>query len=351
MRARAVIGSIVLVSIVLVLSTLLAACGKEEDSSTAGDIIKARVDDQFEDGKEATVRIPTGRLLIHADKPVDSASGDDTRTRETVDAPAGAVLVPISWQYDPWDKGRLRGIVATTDNPIIDLVSDGEHYRLPPPELDDEGGESFYVVVDGDAEARSLEIAFDGVTQTVNLATGKTDEGEAAGLYDIEDDALAKKPCDDEKWFDSDLVVAEFSCDLFGAVLTPYAAGEWAPEGSLWLALTVQTDLRVYGETDGHGGGARYTATRVKVKPEIDGAAPTFASSTGDEFDTCPVPATANCGWSRNLVFEVPADDPEQGPLDLAVAYRLNLASTFGDFDPPNRIEIDAEEEVKLWDD
>ena len=121
-------------------------------------MIKARVDNQFEDGKEAEVTMPTGRLLIHADKPVD--------------APAGAVLVPISWQYDPWDKGRLEGIVATTDTPIIDLASDDEHYRLPPPQLEEEGGESFYVVVDGDAKARSLEVAFDGVTQTVNLAPG-----------------------------------------------------------------------------------------------------------------------------------------------------------------------------------
>jgi len=38
-----------------VLATLLAACGEEEDSSKAGDIIKARVDNQFEDGKEAEV--------------------------------------------------------------------------------------------------------------------------------------------------------------------------------------------------------------------------------------------------------------------------------------------------------
>jgi hypothetical protein len=134
-------------------------------------------------------------------------------------------------------------------------------------------------------------------------------------------------------------------------VLTPYAAGEWAPEGSLWLAVTVQTDLRVYGEADGIGGGARYTGTRVKVKPEIDGAVPTYELSTGSELDTCPVLATAACGWSRHLVFEVPADDPEQGPLDLAVGYRLTLASSFGGFNPPNRLDVAAEEELKIWED
>ena len=347
MRARAVIGSIL-----LVLSALLAACGEEQDSTKAGDIIKARVDDQFRDGEEATVALPTGRLLIHADEPVDSASADETRTRQTVDAPAGAVLVPISWQYDPWDKGRLDGIVDSADTPIVDLVSDTEHYRLPPPELDDEDGESFYVVVDGDAEKRSLEIEFDGVLQSVNLANGRTDEGDAAALYDVEDGALKRKPCDEEEqWFDSARVVAEFTCDLFGPVLTPYAAGEWAPDGSLWLALTVHTEMRVYGASNGLGGGARYIAKDVKVTPEIDGVAPAFELSTDDAADICPVAITTACGWSKHLIFEVPADDGEQGPLDLDVSYKMRVTVAWGGHDPEKKMKVEAAEELKLWDD
>jgi len=346
MRARAVIGSIL-----VVLSALLAACGEEQGGPTAGDIIKARVDNQFQKGgSESSVTLPTGRLLIHAAKPVDSASGDDTRTRESVDAPSGSVLVPISWQYDAWSKGRLDGIVDTADTPIVDLVSDEEHYRLPPPELADKGGESFYVVVDGDAKDRSLEIDFDGVTQTVNLTTGKTDKGDAAALYDIDDSALKKRPCDNESWFDSQTVAAEFTCGLTGPILTPYAAGEWAPQGSMWLAVTVQTEMRVYGETNGQGGGARYVARDVKVKSEIDGTKPAFELTT-DEGDACPVPQAVACGWSKHLIFEVPADDTEQGPLDLEVGYKMRIAVAWGGYDPPSRISIDAAESFKLWDD
>ena len=249
------------------------------------------------------------------------------------------MLVPISWQYDPWDKGRLDGIVATTDTPIIDLVSNGEHYRLPPPQLEDEGGESFYVVVDGDAKARSLEIAFDGVTQTVNLATGKTDEGEAAALYDIGDDALAKKPCDDAQWFDSDTVVAEFSCDLFGPVLTPYAAGEWAPEGSLWLALTVQTDMRVYGETDGLGGGARYTATRVKVKPEIDGEAPAEVLSTEDIGRCLPGRRARSLRVEQAPDLRGAGRRRRAGTARPGSGLRLARPITWGDYDPPRKVQ------------
>lgn len=346
MRARAVFGLIL-----LLLSALLAACGEEQESTKAGDIIKARADDQFNDGQESMVTIPTGRLLIHAGEPVDSATDEETRTRQTVDAPAGSVLVPIGWQYDPWDKSRLDGFVASTGTPIVDLVSDGEHYRLAPPELDDEGGESFYVVVEGDAEDRSLEIEFDGVMQTVNLATGNTDAGEAAALYDVGKYDLKKQPCDEAKWFDSDTVVAEFSCDRFGPVVTPYAAGEWAPEGSLWLAMTVHADMRVYGETDGLGGGARYTARDIKVEPAIDGVAPEFVISTDDADDVCPVGATSRCGWSKHLIFEVPADDPEQGPLDLEVAYRMRVAVTWGGYDPPQKLKVEAAEQFKLWED
>lgn len=344
MRARAVTGSIL-----LLLCALLVACGEEKDTTKTGDIIKARLDDQFKDGEEATVTIPTGRLLIHAAEPVDRASTEETRTRQAVAAPAGAVLVPISWQYDPWDKRRLDGIIDSASTPIVALVIDSRSYRLPPPQVDDEGGESFYVVVDGDAEDRSLEIDFDGVTQSVDLVTGRVDKGDAAALYDIEAGALKKESCDDEPWFNSPIVVAEFTCDLSGPVLTPYAAGAWAPEGSLWLALAVRTGMRVYGETNGFGGGARYGATRVKVTPEIDGVAPAFEMTTDDVADACPAPVTRVCGWSKYLVFEVPADDPEQGPLDLEVSYRMRLAVAWGGLDAPKRIQVKASEALKLW--
>ena len=132
------------------------------------------MDDQFNDGKEVTVVLPTGRLLINAADPVDSAGADQTRERENVDAPAGAVLVPITWQYDTWASDRLDGIFDTDDTPIVNLVSDGQDYRLPPPDSDAVAGESFYVVVDGDGEDRELELEFDGVT-----ADGRSQDGRA----------------------------------------------------------------------------------------------------------------------------------------------------------------------------
>jgi len=344
MRVRAAVGLVL-----VVVTSLLVGCDDASDETKPGDVIRARADDQFKDGQEATVVIPTGRLLIHAGEPVGSASADETRTRETVDAPAGAVLVPITWQYDTWASKRLDPIVATSDTPTVDLVSDDEHYRLPPPERDNEAGESFYVVVDGDAEDPTLEIDFDGVTQSVDLADGSTDEGEAAPLYDIGDERLKKKPCDEEDWFKTRVVNARFVCDLIGPVLTPYAAGEWAPEGSLWLAVTLTTELGVYAETDLFGSGARYAGRRVKMRVEIDGEGPVYRLSTGDDADQCPSPPSINCGSSAHLIFEVPADDAEQGPLVVKLTYQLKTLNSWGTWDGPERPTVSAEEKFKLW--
>lgn len=335
----------------VVASALLSSCASEPPPPKGGDIIKARTDDQFADRTEAMVALPTGRLLVRAGEPVRTASADQTRARESVDAPSGAVLVPVSWQYDPWDKGRLDRIFRTSETPRIDLVSEDQRYRLPPPDAADQDGSSFYVVVEGDADDSTLEIEFDGVTQTVDLTNAQVDEGDAADLYDIDDSRLVKQPCDDKRWFDGPTVVVEFVCDRAGPVLTPYAAGQWAPAGSLWLAVAVELELRSYNEANLLGGGARYLATHVEVTSDIDDAEPVFDLSTGDNADTCPVPATRACGWSRYLVFEVPADDGEQGPLDLEVAYQLRLAAAWGGMVADRRNEVEATESLKIWKD
>jgi hypothetical protein len=87
------------------------------------------------------------------------------------------------------------------------------------------------------------------------------------------------------------------------------------------------------------------------VKAEIDGDEPTSALSAEDDTNLCPLPGTAVCGWSKHLIFEVPADDGEQGPLDVKVSYQLRIATSLGDHDLPTRTTVDASEEVKLWED
>ena len=345
MRARAVIGSIL-----LLLSALLAACGEESATTKPGDVIRAQSNDQFRKGRETTVALPTGRLLIYTEDPVDSAGTDDTRSREEVDAPAGAVLLPITWQYDTWASDRLNGIVATEDTPRISLVSDGEGHPLSPPDKDAKAGQSFYVVVDGDAKDAALEVEFDGVTQTVNLLTRGRDAGKAEALYEIEDARLQKQVCDEGEWFDTRTAAAEFTCEIIGPVLTSYAAGEWAPDGRLWLALTLTTGMGTYAEVL-LGGGARYAPVQIKLDPTIDGDSPDTVLSSDTGKDLCPVPVLKTCGWSRHLIFEVPSDDGEQGPLDLDLSYKLELLNSWGAATPERRKTVEATESFKMWSD
>lgn len=336
-------------SILVALAPALVACDDEATTIGAGDVVQARLDDQFERGRRTSVILPVGRLLLRTEEPVDAAAADETRRREAVDAPAGTVLLPIMWQWDTWGSDRLDGIVASHDTPRVDLVSGGEHYRLPPPDIDAEGGESFYVVVAGDGEDRSLEIEFDGVTQTLDLETGDRDEGRAAALYDIDDERLRKSPCENERWFRTPGVAVDFDCSLIGPVLTPYAGGEWAPEGSLWMAMTLAPEMRTYGRASLLSAGARYTPVRVKVRTEVDGARPVMILSTDDAADVCPAPDTRACGWSKHLIFKVPEDDPEQGPLDVKLTYRMRLIAQWGDGNPPKRTKIKDDESLRLW--
>ncbi|WP_183092555.1 hypothetical protein [Nocardioides stalactiti] len=347
MQARVVLGTAL-----LVLLSSLTACSEEKAELSAGDIVRARQDDQFESGRRTTITMPVGRLLVWTEDPVESAGADETRTRQTVDAPAGAVLVPITWQYDPWASNRLDGIVDTSDTPRINLVTETESYRVPPPERDAEGNaESFYVVADGDAEERTLEIEFDGVTQTLDLASGERDEGIAAALYDIEDDQLKKTSCTDEKWFDPRYVSADFTCNTVGPVITPYAAGEWAPEGSVWLAVTLTTRMGVYAETDLLGSGARYFSRGVKVTAEIDREKADYTLVSQSDLNQCPVPGTNTCAESTTYVFEVPEEDPEQGPFVVELTYKQVEQVSYGQWDEPRKRKVVGKEKLYLWKD
>ena len=79
---------------------VLAACGGDDDALTPGDVVPAREDAQFAEGKASFVALPIGRLEVHLGEPVTRLDGDDTRELQAVKAPEGSTFVPITWQYD-----------------------------------------------------------------------------------------------------------------------------------------------------------------------------------------------------------------------------------------------------------
>ena len=324
----------------------LAACGGDDGGSAVevGDVVPARQDNQFSDGKRSMLALPVGRLRIWTGKVDDSAPSADTRQLQEVDAPDGATLVPITWQYSD-DFAAAQTFVNTDAQPVADLMTGGETYRLPTPDAEDEDGESFYVVVDGDAKKLSLKITFDGVAQTVDLHTGKRDAGRAASLYALDAYRLRSQDCRADSWVDEPLTAIDYQCEVSGPLVLPYANGHWAKEGRAFLAVGLTTELKTWGIANGTGGGAVYIGSGARVQVTVDGDKP--IDTTSDLTRTCPDTDTGSCLTAAFYVFDVDAAKvPDE--LDVDENYRLRLLNNYGGFHPAERTTREVKGTVRL---
>lgn len=314
---------------------VLAACGDDSGGSAlkVGDVVPAREDNQFSSGKQSMVALPVGRLRIWTEKATDSASSDDTRQLEKIDAPDGATLVPITWQYSN-DFAAAQTFVNTDAQPVVDLMTGGETYRLPTPDTSDEEGESFFVAVDGEAKKLSLKVTFDGVAQTVNLRTGKRDAGRAAPLYSLVANRTHPKDCGSDAWVEAPLTAIDYHCEVTGPLVLPYANGHWAKDGRVFLAVGLSTSLGTWGIGNGTGGGAAYSGNNARLKVTLDDQKP--IETTKDVAKTCPDLVNGQCLADAYYVFDVDADHV---PDELAVeeTYRLQLRNSYGGFHPASR--------------
>ena len=187
------------------LSPLLAACGEDRSPRSPATSIRARTDDQFSEGKEVTVMIPTGRLLIQR-RPIRSTAPVPTRpapARTSTRRPARC------WCRSPGSTtpGHPTGSTAssTPTTPRSSTWSaTAQHYRLPPPDSGAKAGESFYVVVDGDGEDRDAGARVRRRHRSRSTSRpGRWTKGDAPALYDIKDKRLKATSCDEAgKWFD-----------------------------------------------------------------------------------------------------------------------------------------------------
>lgn len=323
----------VLACALLGLAPLLAACGDDEEAGATkvGDVIPANEDDQFEGRRASTVLVPSGRLKVWLGKPVDAVERNDTRQLEELQAPDGASLVPVTWRMETAFPDAT-GFLGATPAIGVDLVTDGESYRLPAPDPESEAGESFYVVTDGDGEDVSLAVEFDGVTQTIDLRTRERDAGLAAALYEIDDTRLRPEDCGSEDWHDERVI---YACELTGPLLLPYANGEWADKGHQWLAVRLYTTLRQWGIADGEGGGALYIGGRTKLEATLDEEKP--VATFDGALNECPVQGNASCMAERLLIFDVEKRDVPT-KLEVEQEFKLALLNRWGGYSPKERI-------------
>lgn len=311
----------------------LAACGEDEpDPGTQpGEIVEGRSGFEIETGKWMQVLVPAGRLDVRLGEPIEALPEERTAQLTAREAPDGGTFVPLVWSFDT-SALEGYGVVFGDRSPLkIELVADGEAYHLAPPTAERRrDAKPSYVAVDGPARDLRLRVGYDGVTQELDLRSGKRDAGRAAGLYDLpEPDPGAAvedllEDCPMEDWTTPVGEFRNFSCQLAKPVATPYVVGEWAKPGRTWLAVYTDTTLTAYALSNSSGQGVTYTveanedASTVRGKPAL--------GIIGDQVVT---------GTARGImVFEVRGDLPEQ--FQLRRRYELVASGSTGD--APKRI-------------
>ena len=316
----------------------LAACSDDAPASPdtrLGDQIPGRVGD-LAPGKRTAVVTPAGRLLVSFADPVTRLEEGQTTDLTARSAPEGGSFVPVVWSFV---NDRIFGGIAQLfgeRRPLeVDLVTGGKHYSLSPPDSGP-GRTAEYVAVEGKAKEVALEVTYDGLTQTLNAKNGRLDKGVAATLYDLPKAKLKIKDCPTKEWFDQPLIYQQYECSYTTAVPSPYVANKWAKKGHTWLAVTVATNLALYGVGEVDAAIASYNVVGNAELSNIDGKKPV---GTLNE-------KVVKGAASGTLVFDIQGALPQQ--MQILRAYRLNLNGAVGEIDAPQRRKAEVGGEVDL---
>jgi hypothetical protein len=230
-----VIGGVVVVAAIVVVAVVLFVGGRAEP----GTVVTSPADSL--DGTSTKVLVPAGAIEVTVGDPVDSYEGDR--------APRGGGFVPVRLAFDSEAApAALLGILGgTPEQASVVLVSGDSHYDLPAPYrvvgpgTTSGGGQTFYVAV-ADTDELRIEVTYDGLTQSVDPATGDIDKAGAAGLYEV-DATVSDQRCPADGWRPAG-VQLRMDCAVTGPVATPYDPKQgWAKEGRTWLFAGV--DLRL----------------------------------------------------------------------------------------------------------
>lgn len=281
-------------------------------TTPAGTLVAPPVDGVLV-GRSTDVRVPWGRLQVTLTEPVDSVE-DDGRTLE---GRFLGIQVELRDTEDAVPVDRLPD--ASLVDPEFTLVADNESWELPAlagwadGAQVDPGARRQYVAVPEDAEEVTLEMTYDGVTQTVDAATADVTTGDAAPLYDAPFPAPGA-PCGDQLWSTGASAVegAASGCFVRSAATRPYVAGlGWAPSGSRWLVVTVVPGApRVF---EGRRGTYEARPSAIETTYALGFREPVRVFAANDLLPdgTDPDPLDPQV-----VVFEVP-EDRETGQLDI----------------------------------
>lgn len=280
-------------AVVVLASLLLGGCsiggGAESDEPPAvatGEVVEGW-GVLTESPADIEVRLPSGPAYFDIEDDLDAVPADDVLGEpEGRPAASDTRLVHVAWTREFLGYGSdVMRLMTGSDNEDVGLpvalVVDADGRRTEIPDVGRLAGigdpDHVYVGVPRDAQDLTLEVSYDGVTQTVDLATGVVESGRAAGLYDVP--LSAERSIGDgsgdcpyphrEQGLD-----VSFFCGVLDSWQVPYVDGlGWAGEGRAWLVADASGDLNdlwwVVGDdfTD-------YRTRRVSWEVVADGSRP-----------------------------------------------------------------------------
>lgn len=335
-RTRSHLPATALASLLLV--GALTSCGG--GSLDVGDVEASGVASSAGGGTTVAVTVPTGTLDLAVAGPADQVG--DLR------APDGGSLIRISTEFrdadvrqDVWAFAARAGHAQPID---LTVTVGGASYpvgvvRRGAPGT--EGGEpvpaDLVVAVGehlGDLDDVSVDVGYDGLTQTVHLDDGSRDPGPADALYEDATDPsdLPTASCAHGPVRDGGLT-ALVTCRVGPVRALPYLPGPgWAADGHAWTVIGLGIDLPRAQSAPAAGTAAgTYAVSRVSDATTLSGEEPTdvLDETTGQQ----------GARYAAQLVFDTTSG--ADGALRVALDYTLGLVDSRGrGSEPPARRDL-----------
>jgi hypothetical protein len=312
-------------ALVALVAPLAAACSNGGHDG----LVPGAVPDSVS-GSEMWVQLPTGRVTVTVGDPVRTIPGGEVVGRKAIEAGDGREFLPVGVSYDdivgvPFDAPQD----ATDPDELtrLDLHVGDKAYRVP---FDSVGTLSYLEVPTAGDDALSLDVAFDGVSQSVDSA-GKRETGDAAaGLYDASTRAELLS-CGEGA---TDQAARTCRYNLWEY---PYVEGlGWASKrtsGTTWVVVTAQTWLRA-DQLPVDGKTCRAVAMGGSIRVRVDG-----------EAGTAELPVDANNragghGLGAKVAFLVPHAD--QHELEVTSTWGCRLGDRSADREFVDRVSASS---------
>lgn len=231
---------------------------------------EAELTDAVHTGTTHRVLLPSSTVAMQVGDPVDEADGDAVDLPDAPDggsadgsvrAPDGHRLLPVTWYLRGGPEATEEesgSIPADDDETTVDvtLVADDEEITL----VEDrqvqsvigDGRESVLIAVDDGLEVAdvTVEVTYDGLTQTLSPESGEVDSGAAAPLYEDGTPAVTTgcpvggcrfEPTDREASLRPGRDRSGFTAD--DVLLSPYDPDlGWAEDGTVWASVMLHSD-------------------------------------------------------------------------------------------------------------